>query len=125
MCSSDLITVEKLKKATGLTEEEVCDCLSAIPLTQVKSIDQAGDGWFQKAKSESPDWRLQLEDQVSLLSRAIQSLSERERLVVTLYYREDLRLKEIGRLLNLSESRVCRLLSGAQLALREFVAAHS
>lgn len=118
------ITVEKLMKATGFTEDEVLDCLAAIPLTQVRSLDQVGDGWFQ-AKNESPDWRLQLEDQTRLLANAIMSLSERERLVVTLYYKEDLRLKEIGQLLSLSESRVCRLLSAAQLQMREHVKAHS
>lgn len=117
------ITVEKLMKATGYTEDEVLDCLAAIPLTQVRSLEQVGDGWFQ-AKGESPDWRLQLEDQTRLLANAIMSLSERERLVVTLYYKEDLRLKEIGQLLSLSESRVCRLLSAAQLQMREHVKSH-
>ncbi len=118
------ITVDKLMKATGFTEDEVLDCLAAIPLTQVRSLDQVGDGWFE-AKNESPDWRLQLEDQTRLLANAIMSLSERERLVVTLYYKEDLRLKEIGQLLSLSESRVCRLLSAAQLQMREHVKGHS
>jgi RNA polymerase sigma factor FliA len=118
------ITVEKLQKETGLTEDEVIDCLAAVPLTQVKSFDQVGDGWFGRASEESPDDGLHLEDQKRLLAKSIEALPERERLVVTLYYMEDLRLKEIGQVLNLSESRVSRLLSGAQLQMREFVKTH-
>ena len=43
--------------------------------------------------------------------------------MVTLYFLEDLRLKEIGQVLNLSESRVSRILSGALFTLSEFMRA--
>lgn len=116
------ITAEKLAAETGLTEDEVLDCLAAQPLTQVRSLDQVGDGWFRNGTTnESPDEGLHLEDQRRLLADSIEALPERERLVVTLYYQQNLRLKEIGQVLNLSESRVSRLLSGAQLQMREFV----
>ena len=49
-----------------------------------------------------------------LLVEAITQLPESERLSITLYYMEELRLKEIGQVLNLSESRVSRLLKSAE-----------
>jgi len=73
---------------------------------------------------EAPDSNEELEDQKRLLADAITSLPERERLVVTLYYKEDLRLKEIGSLLKLSESYVSRLLASAEHKLREYVGTH-
>ena len=52
------------------------------------------------------------------LAEAISSLPERERLVISLYYEEELNLKEIGRVLGVSESRVCQIQSQAVLRLR-------
>lgn len=119
------VTAEKLAAETGLTVDEVLDCLAAQPLTQVRSLDSVGDGWFRSGTVEDEaDAGLQAEDQQRLLADAIEALPERERLVVTLYYQQNLRLKEIGQVLNLSESRVSRLLSGAQLQMREYVKSH-
>ena len=56
-----------------------------------------------------------------LLASGVTALPERQRLVVTLYYLEDLRLKEIGEVLNLSESRVSRLLDAGLFALGEYL----
>ena len=61
-----------------------------------------------------------LEDRASLAD-AIEHLPERERLVLTLYHLEDLRLREIADVLKLSESRVSRLLSRAEDQLRQLV----
>lgn len=52
------------------------------------------------------------------LVQALQSLPEREQLVLSLYYYEELTLKEIGAVLKLSESRVCQLHARAVMSLR-------
>ncbi len=52
------------------------------------------------------------------LAKAIDQLSERERLVLALYYDEELNLKEIGLVLGVSESRVSQIHSQAALRLR-------
>jgi RNA polymerase sigma factor for flagellar operon FliA len=56
-----------------------------------------------------------------VLADAITRLPEQERLVVALYYHEDLRLKEIGIVLKLSESRVSRILAKAEFRLKQYV----
>lgn len=53
------------------------------------------------------------------LSNAIEKLPEREKLAVTLYYYEELTLKEIGNIVGLTESRICQLLNEALLKLKE------
>ncbi len=52
------------------------------------------------------------------LVRGISELPEREKMVMAMYYQEDLNLKEIGAVLGVSESRVCQLHSQAILRLR-------
>lgn len=57
------------------------------------------------------------------LLEAIESLPERERLVIALYYYEDLTLREIGEVLEVTESRVCQLHAKAMIGLRAHVQA--
>lgn len=117
------ITIEALSAASGLTTDQVLDALMAIPLTQVKSLDPAAEE-LSRITSDASATDMERDEERGLLADAIASLPERERLIVTLYYKEDLRLKEIGEILGLSESRVSRLLAAAQFQLREFVADH-
>ena len=56
------------------------------------------------------------------LADALQSLPERERLLLALYYNEELTMKEIGSVLNVNESRVSQLHSRAVLRLRAHLA---
>lgn len=57
-------------------------------------------------------------DLVEKLASSVAALPERERLVVTLYYYEELTLREIGQILDLSEGRVCQILAHAVARLR-------
>ena len=59
--------------------------------------------------------RIEMRD---LLADSLGQISEQERLVVALYYYEELTLKEIGQVLELSESRVSQLHTKAVLGLR-------
>jgi RNA polymerase sigma factor for flagellar operon FliA len=52
------------------------------------------------------------------LSRAIEGLPERERLVMSLYYSDELNLKEIGAVMKVTESRVCQLHGQALVRLK-------
>ena len=58
-------------------------------------------------------------EQLDYLAKAIELLNEKDRLVVTLYYYEELTLKEIGKILSVSESRVCQLHSRAIIHLKK------
>ncbi len=58
------------------------------------------------------------EDTKAILAKAIETLPERERLVMALYYDEELNLKETGEVLGVSESRVCQIHSQAMFRLR-------
>ena len=66
----------------------------------------------------SIDDELGREEEVALLREALMNLKERERLVVSLYYLEELKLHEIARILELTESRISQIRSGAIQKLR-------
>ena len=57
-------------------------------------------------------------DTRELMARVIGTLPERERLVMALYYDEELNLRETGEVLGVSESRVCQIHSQALMRLR-------
>jgi RNA polymerase sigma factor for flagellar operon FliA len=57
-------------------------------------------------------------DMVEKLAAAIENLPERDRTVVTLYYHEELTLREIGEILDLSEGRICQIFGQAVARLR-------
>jgi RNA polymerase sigma factor FliA len=63
-------------------------------------------------------YEVEINDQRRILSEAIEKLPEKEKLVVALYYQEDLTLKEIAAVMKLSESRISQLHSQAILRLR-------
>lgn len=115
------VSIETLVAGTGLSEDEVIECLSALRLTRAGSWEDlaaAGSALATRGQDQ-PAHQAELAEQKRVLTQRIRQLPERERLVVTLYYLEDLRLKEIGVLLGLSESRVSRLLKAALFDLSE------
>jgi len=73
--------------------------------------------------SNSPDPLTIVEEKENrrLLIEAIEKLNERDKLVLSLYYSDGLTLKEIGRVLEVSESRVCQLHSQAMKRLRKIL----
>ena len=69
-------------------------------------------------KAEDPVVAFESEETKLLLARAINTLPEREKIVVTLYYYEGLTLAEIGQVLGVTESRICQMHTKAVLQLR-------
>jgi len=67
----------------------------------------------------SADERIGHEQEVAILQREIMALPERERLVLTLYYHEELKLREIATVIGLTESRISQIRSKAIATLRE------
>lgn len=78
----------------------------------------AGGTGEARASLQGPAQQLEAYRFREALVEAIAQLPERERLVMALYYDEELNLREIGRVLNVSESRVCQIHGQALLRLR-------
>jgi RNA polymerase sigma factor FliA len=72
-----------------------------------------------EAPEGDPQSAAELEDLKDRLAGAIAALKERERLVITLYFHEELTLREIGKALGLTEGRISQILSRALGKLKE------
>lgn len=72
----------------------------------------------EDANSPDPQGEFEANELRRRLAEAIASLPEREKLLIALYYHENMTLKEIGEVISVSESRVCQLHAQAILRLR-------
>jgi RNA polymerase sigma factor for flagellar operon FliA len=115
------VTVEMLAVATKMTEDEVTETLTAMRLTKMISWEQTAqpNGLAMAEHQEAPEAELERWEQIEQLTEAIESLDERSRSVMVMYYKEDMRLKEISKVLGLSESRVSRIMTAATFELGE------
>lgn len=77
---------------------------------------------LKDSKAVDPELAFEGEETKYLLARAIEQLGEREKIVVTLYYYEGLTLAEIGKVLGVTESRICQMHTKAVLQLRNRLA---
>ncbi len=80
--------------------------------------NDAADHLPEDPDGPNPAEAIQANALQTALAKAIDELPERERLVLSLYYDQELNLKEIGLVLNVSESRVCQIHSQAALRLK-------
>jgi len=96
--------------------------VSMVNLDELRSgpdFDQPGYGdIFEDAKAETPFSSLKARELRQAVTECIGNLQEKERLVISLYYYEDLNMKEIGNVLGITESRVCQIHTKAVGRLR-------
>ena len=98
--------------------------ISLVNLEEIRGTNSDGDraGTFadiiEDVNSENPFASLKLMETKHVISDTIGSLPEKERLVISLYYYEDLNMKEIGGILGITESRVCQIHTKAVMRLR-------
>jgi RNA polymerase sigma factor FliA len=123
---SDQEMAEKL----GMEIEEFHDALMQISNSSVLALDElwtvsdsSGDqvsllDTIEDPNAEDPQGALDSTELKDRLADAIDSLPEREKLVVALYYYENLTLREIGEVLGVTESRVSQLHTKAVLRLK-------
>ena len=120
-------TEEEIAGQLGMKVEEVQKGLAdsnrvLVSLDMVMDADQKrGGSLHESLRDESQADPSQILEEVSLLEQmadAIQDLSERERLILSLYYNDELTFKEIGKVLDVTESRVCQLHARAVLNLK-------
>jgi len=92
-----------------------------LSLDEIFYDDDEGSSRFdfvEDEKSDNPQSKIEEAEAKKILADAISKLSDRERMVITLYYYEELTSKEIGKILGVSDSRVSQLHTKAILRLR-------
>jgi RNA polymerase sigma factor FliA len=123
-------TDAEMSTAMGVTQEEFQESLVKIANSSVVALDElwtvsdsSGDqvsllDTIPDPDAADPARELDLTDMKDSLADAIARLPEREKLVIALYYYENLTLREIGEVLGVTESRVSQLHTKAVLRLK-------
>jgi RNA polymerase sigma factor for flagellar operon FliA len=123
-------TEAEVAQELGIALEDLHQIFSQVSFVNVVALDELltaggekGDklslvDTLEDTKAEDPVQAFESEETKYLLARAINTLPEREKIVVTLYYYEGLTLAEIGQVLGVTESRICQMHTKAVLQLR-------
>ncbi|MBY0369891.1 FliA/WhiG family RNA polymerase sigma factor [bacterium] len=127
-------TEDELTDELKISKEEYYDLLNQVKSVSILSLDEAGSfnssdrksilSLLESCKIPSPLAQLNLKGLKEVVTKAIENLPEKQRLVLSLYYYEDLNLKEIGDVLEVTESRVSQLHTQAILWLRRKLRAY-
>ena len=117
------LVAEKLKQSMGraATTTEIANAMGMEKekIEQLLAEEmQVGSIYDKKGGSDES-----VEDIKKELQMALKRLPERERMIMVLYYHENMMLKEIGETINVSESRVCQLHAQAIMKLKNILSA--
>ncbi len=126
-------TDEEIAQKIGITQDELEESLTNISRSSIAALDElwsvSGEGdqislldTLEDPTGDRPADALDENETREILADAIARLPEREKLVVTLYYYEELTLREIGEVLSVTESRVSQLHTKAMLRLKSRLA---
>lgn len=130
------VTEEEVARYLGITAAELqqweqeAAALIVMPLDELRGEQDGGNrplaGYdvIQAGPAEMPEVQTLDSERRALLAEAIQSLPERERLVITLCYYEEVTAKEVAEILGVTPSRVSQLHSKALVRLRAALARH-
>lgn len=117
-----------IAETLGVSLDDYRQTMADAVQCQMLSLDTPRDSdddeaWqIEDQNSLSPAEQLQGREFKQALAEAIAKLPEKEQLVLSLYYRDELNLREIGEVLNITESRVCQIHGQALVRVRGHLA---
>jgi RNA polymerase sigma factor FliA len=109
---------EEIAREMGISMEEYHRILNDSLACQLSSMDETGEAMEIADRSANPMIEAEGGALREAVAEAISGLPDRERMVMSMYYDDELNLKEIGVALGISESRVCQLHGQALVRLR-------
>ena len=117
---------EELAKQLGLTDEELCSWQTQLKVTNVVSLNEFEENGPEPMIDSAHPVRFSQPEEVveeaelkEKLAESLELLTEKERRVIELYYYEDMTLKEISKILEVSESRISQLHTKALNKMRK------
>ncbi|MCT4585468.1 MAG: FliA/WhiG family RNA polymerase sigma factor [Peptostreptococcaceae bacterium] len=116
-------TVEQLSKELNKTIPEVNKILEEVNIYNVVSLEEEISDNLKiqiedKSEEMNPEASLMKKDMINRLKTSVKKLKEREQMIINLYYFEELTYKEIGNILEISESRVSQIHSKAIIRIK-------
>jgi len=114
--------IKDISAETNMSIEDIESTLSEMSILSMVSIEDMlnskGDIRLSGDYYECPDAIFEDKEIKQLLTQSIDELNEKEKLVVSLYYFNELTYKEIGKILDLSESRISQIHTKAIISIK-------
>lgn len=124
-------TDKEVADKLGISLDDFYKLLNDVNVTSMVSLEdfleqnyEIGVDSGSSSREERPERQVELSELTRILSEAIEKLPEKEKTVVSLYYYDELTLKEISAIMKVSESRISQLHTKAILRLRGKLARH-
>lgn len=121
-------TVLELAELTGIAPKEIEDALEALTAQYLVSLDELTDHFHVQHKGNGVDEPYAVAVKTEIVQRLaglVEELTEREQLVLSLYYAEELTMRETAEVMGITEGRVSQLHTQALLKLKDkFKARH-
>ncbi|WP_027408710.1 FliA/WhiG family RNA polymerase sigma factor [Anoxybacteroides tepidamans] len=124
------VTAKEVAEELDMSEEEVYSAMNEGFFAHILSLDD----WSKESEDEenspltlrdekapSPEETVLMQEMCQKLAEVIKQLSEKEQLVISLFYKEELTLTEIGQIMGLSTSRISQIHSKAIFKLRKIL----
>lgn len=115
-------SISDISKQLNISICEVENTLAEISTLNMVSLEEMiytrGDISLNSSESDYPERIYEDKEIKQILAHSIEDLNEKEKLVISLYYYDELTYKEIGKILNLSESRISQIHSKAIMSIR-------
>ena len=120
-------TDSEVAHGLGINVEDLNNWKKDVNCINMLSLDKPIDDnnkqnlydMIEVEEKANPDYKMEEEEMKKILLRAIKKLPEKTRLAITLYYYEKLTFKEIGKILNVSESRISQIHSETMIKLKK------
>jgi len=112
-------TIEEIAAKTGLSEVEIQNCLDLMNNNLLINFDAISH--TLNNGEYNPETLLEKKELISKISQNISKLTKKEQLVLSLYYVEELTMKEVAEVLNITEGRVSQLHSQAIKKLKKIL----
>ncbi len=124
-------TDDEVANELGISIDEYYNWQGQTKVTNIASIDEFVDQGIEvkafdprKYGKMEPEQAYEQEEVKKILAQSLENLTEKERMVVVLYYYEELTLKEISKVLDVSESRVSQLHTKALQKMKKVLGIH-
>lgn len=123
-------SVEELAERMEMEPQKIRSVMGKANLSSILSLDMILEETSERyravqipsdKKDEQPEERFMEQEFKNTLAEAIRSLKEKEQIVISLYYVEELNMKQIASIINVSEPRVSQIHASAVEKLREYI----
>lgn len=109
---------DEIAEHLNITIDDYFEMCDKVNICQVSSMSELGDVFAVDESAINPDQQLEADGVKATIKSELEKLNERDKVLLSLYYNDEMTFKEIAEILDLTEARICQLHANAIVKLR-------